>query len=120
MPPLATHGLLDEAPPSHHERRVGSQRPSLPRLDISDPAGYLRRCRERLGLPIAELSRRTRIRRLDRIEDERFVELPPEPYLQDHVRQYARSLGVGDAEAAAVATSYLERYRRWRSLESRA
>ncbi len=120
-PPLATHGLFGEAPPSsNHERRVGSQRPSLPRLDTSDPGGYLRRCREHLGLPIAELSRRTRIRRLDRIEDERFVELPPEPYLQDHVRQYARSLGVGDAEAAAVATSYLERYRRWRSLQSRA
>ncbi len=72
-----------------------------------------------MGLPIEVLSRRTRIRRLDRIENEHFSELPPEPYLQDHVRQYARALGVAEAEAEAVATSYLERYRGWQKLESR-
>ena len=118
--PLVSDGLLGEAPqPSYRDQRVGPARPSLPRLDVSDPGGYLRRCREHLGVPIEVLSRRIRIRRLDRIENEYFAELPPEPYLQDHVRQYARALGVPETEAEAVAINYLERYRGWQKLESR-
>ncbi len=119
--PPASHDLPGEAPqPSYRDQRVGpAPGPSLPRLDVSDPGGYLRRCREHLGLPIEVLSQRIRIRRLDRIEDERFAELPSEPYLKEHVRQYARALGVPEAEAVAVATSYIERYRGWQRLESR-
>ena len=73
------------------------------------PGSYLRRCRERLGLSLAELEQRTRLRSLERIEQERFAELPPAPYLAGHVRQYARELGIADAEA--LAASFLERSR---------
>jgi flagellar biosynthesis protein FlhG len=114
-PPLATHGLLaGEEPAAWAARPSGlaavEPRPVLPPLDVSEPGGYLRRCRERLGIPLAEISHRTRIRRLDRIEDERFDELPPEPYLRAYVLQYAQALGIGEAEA--LAASFLERSRR--------
>ena len=113
-PPLATHGLLaGEAPPARPLRPANGRpvtvRRELPPLDVSHPGVYLRRCREHLGIPLAELSEHTRIRRLDRIEDERFDELPPEPYLRGYVLQYARALGIGEAEA--LAASFLERRR---------
>ncbi len=82
----------------------------LPPLETSQPGSYLRRCREELGIPMAVLSERTCIRRLDRIEDERFEELPPEPYLRGYVLQYAHALGIPEADA--LATSYVDRYRR--------
>ncbi len=107
-PSLATHGLLSgEAPPTN-VRPVAVRRP-LPPLDISHPGVYLRRCREHLGIPLAKLIEHTQIRRLDSIEDERFNELPPEPYLRGYVLQYARALGIGEAEA--LAASFLERRR---------
>ncbi|MDH3210945.1 MAG: helix-turn-helix domain-containing protein [Myxococcales bacterium] len=117
-PPLATHGLLAWEEPAGRAVRAArpsrpatvDPRPALPPLDISQPGGYLRQCREHLGIPLAELSHRTRIRRLDRIEDERFDELPPEPYLGAYVLQYAQALGIGEAEA--LAASFLERSRR--------
>ncbi len=113
-PPLATHGLLAGEAPQARPLRPPNVRPvavrrELPPLDVSHPCVYLRRCREHLGIPLAELSDHTRIRRLDRIEDERFDELPPEPYLRGYVLQYARALGIGEAEA--LAASFLERRR---------
>ena len=113
-PPLATHGLLPGEAPLVRARRPVNGRPlavrrELPPLDVLHPGVYLRRCREHLGIPLAELSERTRIRRLDRIEDERFDELPPEPYLRAYVLQYAQALGIRDAEA--LATSFLDRRR---------
>lgn len=114
-PPLAACGLDAEgriatARPSFGESAASAPRGSLPPLDVARPGRYLRRCREHLGLALSELSTRTCIRRLDEIEAERFADLPPEPYLRAHVTQYARALGIVEAEL--LATSFLERYRR--------
>jgi flagellar biosynthesis protein FlhG len=126
---LATHGLLSDeerrAKLAHldvrhaehalgpDERPLGAsgvQRPSLPPADFEQPGAYLRRCREFLGLELRDLFQRTRLSSLEHIEQERFEELPPEPYLRGHVLEYARALGVREAEL--LAASFVERYRR--------
>ncbi len=84
-------------------------KPAFPALDLSRPGLYLRRCRERLGLSLQQVYSRTRIRSLDSIEKELFVLLPPEPYVRGFVLQYARLLGIGDADR--LAQSYVTRYR---------
>jgi len=111
-PPLAVHGLVNEREPVRL-RSVAAQFPpeALPPLDTGHPGHYLRRCRETLGLPISMLSEQTCIRRLDRIENERFDELPPEPYVRGYVLQYAHALGIEEADA--LAASYMDRYRRF-------
>jgi cytoskeletal protein RodZ len=78
-------------------------------VDVGQPGVSLRRRREHLGLALAELSRRTRIRRLDGIEAERFADLPPEPYLRAQVLEYALVLGIREADA--LAESFAERAR---------
>jgi flagellar biosynthesis protein FlhG len=70
--------------------------PPLPPLDRAAPGSYLRRCREALGLSLAEMTERTRIRILDQIEEERFELLPPEPYLKGYLLEYARALDLPD------------------------
>ncbi len=83
---------------------VAPSRP-LPPLDRSEPGCYLRRCREALGLSLAEMTDRTRIRILDQIENERFELLPPEPYLKGYLFEYARALDIPDI--ADLAKCYL-------------
>jgi flagellar biosynthesis protein FlhG len=126
---LATHGLLSDeerrAKLAHlevryaeraaqpDERPLGapaSRRPSLPPADFEEPGAYLRRCREFLGLELKDLFQRTRLSSLEHMEHERFVELPPEPYLRGHVLEYARALGIREAEI--LAARFVERYRR--------
>jgi flagellar biosynthesis protein FlhG len=75
---------------------VASPPHRLPPLDRAEPGAYLRRCREALGLSLADMTERTRIRTLDQIEDERFDLLPPEPYLKGYLFEYARALGLPD------------------------
>jgi flagellar biosynthesis protein FlhG len=87
------------------ERKV-----TLPPVDVENPGAYLRRCRELLGVSLEDLTERTRIRGLDRVENERFDELPPPPHLNNFVLQYARALGIRDIDAAVDA--YLEHYHR--------
>ncbi len=77
----------------------------LPALDRAAPGAYLRQCREALGLSLADMTERTRIRILDQIESERFDLLPPEPYLKGYLFEYARELGLPDI--AEVAKCYL-------------
>jgi flagellar biosynthesis protein FlhG len=118
--PLATYGLFADAPqppgPTRRDSVSGATRATigwsadLPALDLANPGAYLRRCRTHLGLQLPELARQTRIRYLESIENERFDELPPTPYVQGYVLQYARALGVRDAEA--LAGSFLDRQRR--------
>jgi flagellar biosynthesis protein FlhG len=125
---LATHGLLSEedrlaqlerlesgfAERMNRARllRVGTPAPPerpLPPLDLEQPGAYLRLCRELKGLTLRDLYERTRLSTLEAIEAEAVEALPPEPYLGRHVFEYARALGVRDAEA--VATSVVRRYR---------
>jgi flagellar biosynthesis protein FlhG len=128
---LATHGLLSdeerraqlarldvryaERAMAPNERLLGSPASTtphagLPPVDFEKPGAYLRRCREFLGLELRDLFQRTRLSSLEHIERECWQALPPEPYLRGHVLEYARALGVRDAEA--LATSFVERYRR--------
>jgi len=109
---LATTGLLSEEEPRwRRQSAVAAEVPGrdLPIFDMEKPGGYLRRCREHLGLGLAELTQRTQIRRLERLEEERFHELPPEPYVRGYVLQYAQALGIQQAEA--LTASFLARYR---------
>jgi flagellar biosynthesis protein FlhG len=82
---------------------------SLPPVDLARPGAYLRRCRNRLGLSLREMTERTRIQGLHDIESEHFRSLPPEPYLRGFLLSYARELGI--AELEALTASYLARYR---------
>jgi hypothetical protein len=97
--------LTAPAPP---ERPALNTR-ELPSIERSAPGAYLRSCRERLGLSLAEVGRRTRIRSLASIEDENFEALPPERYVAAFVSQYARALGIGEFEH--LTRRYVERYR---------
>ena len=83
---------------------------SLPALDLAEPGAYLRRCREALGVTLAEMTERTRIRVLEHIESERFELLPPEPYLKGYLLAYTQELGV--PEFPRLVASYLGRVRR--------
>jgi flagellar biosynthesis protein FlhG len=128
---LATHGLLSdeerhaqlarldvryaERVMGPNERLLGAPGSPVPDLtlppaDFERPGDYLRRCREFLGLELRDLFQRTRLSSLEHIERERWEALPPEPYLRGHVLEYARALGVRDADA--LASSFLDRYRR--------
>ena len=93
------------ATPPRLERKV-----TLPPVDQENPGGFLRRCRELLGVDLEDLTERTRIRGLDRIEAERFDELPPPPHLNNFVSQYARALGLHDVDE--VVDAYLSHYHR--------
>jgi flagellar biosynthesis protein FlhG len=109
--------LQREVPCAAAEREVESEPPTLrmaeeetpPQapapIDRDAPGPYLRRCREALGLSIAEMTERTRIRILDEIENEAFELLPPEPYLKGYLFEYARALELPDV--AALASCYL-------------
>lgn len=77
--------------------------------DVSRPGAVLRRRREQLGLALAALERRTRIRSLERLENESFDRLPPEAYVRGYVLQYARELGIREADA--LVESFVARYR---------
>jgi flagellar biosynthesis protein FlhG len=107
-----------EKPAARSEARDVAAAGASPRPDASafepkdrlHPGSYLRRRRQQLGLPIALLCERTRIRQLDCIEQERFDELPPEPYVRGYVLTYARALGIVDP--ALVTASFLECWRR--------
>ena len=107
---------LDTAYARARERRPDSRpsaRAALPSLDVAEPGAYLRRCREHLGRSIPEIVQRTRLLAIDAIENERYEDLPPDPYLRGQILQYARELGI--EEAPALAASFVGRYRLWKA-----
>ncbi len=74
---------------------------------------YLRRERELRHVSLEELVQTTRIplRMLQRIEDDRFEELPGEVFARGFLRSYARALGLS-------AEQVLERYGEGRKVEA--
>lgn len=109
-PPVAAAAA---APADTESAAQPAPTPALPPLDCNDPGAYYRRCREVLGLSLAEVTEHTRIRDLDRIENERFDDLPPEPNLRGFLFEYARALGICDPEP--LVRSFLERRQRARA-----
>jgi hypothetical protein len=119
---LATHGLLSDQErnaqlarlEARYEERMSratlarassdaAAEAALPPLDPEQPGSYLRRCREALGLSIHDVYERTRLGSLEAIESESWDVVPPEPYLSRHVFEYARALGLANAEAVVAA-----------------
>jgi cytoskeleton protein RodZ len=66
----------------------------------TDFGSHLRQLRERSGLTLGELSRRTRIpeQTLEAMESERLEKLPPETYVRGFIRAYARAVQTTEAE----------------------
>ncbi len=111
---FATHCELRPRVPRHTPAaRNARPRPTGAAPGIAEPGAHLRYCREHLGLSLADLCRSTRIRQLEQIEDERFGELPPEPYTRGFVMQYAEALGI--PESLALAKSFTARLREARA-----
>jgi flagellar biosynthesis protein FlhG len=118
---LATHGLLSDQErnaqlarlEARYEERMSratlaraseaAANAALPPLDPEQPGLYLRRCREAHGLSIHDVYERTRLGSLEAIETEAWDVVPPEPYLSRHVFEYARALGLPNAEAVVAA-----------------
>ena len=77
------------------------------------PGRYLRERREQLGLELAALHERTRIRHrhLEAIEAERFDALPPELIVREYVRQIAAALDLADP--TEHARMFVEKARKW-------
>ncbi len=111
---FATHCELRPRLPRHTPAaRNARPRPTGAAPGIAEPGAHLRYCREHLGLSLADLCRSTRIRQLEQIEDERFGELPPEPYTRGFVMQYAEALGI--PESLALANRFTARFREARA-----
>jgi flagellar biosynthesis protein FlhG len=76
------------------------------------PGDYLKRARQRAGLSLEDIARRTKIGtlKLGAIESERFDLLPAPVYLRGFIEQYARLVGLSDPRP--IVESYLDFHRR--------
>ena len=95
-----------------------SPRPQAPEAACDDgpppdraanPGRFLKSVREKAGLSLREIAERTKISpmKLGYLEEERFEKLPAPVYLRGFVMQYARELGLADAQD--MAGRYLEK-----------
>lgn len=75
----------------------------------SDFGGWLRRERESRGIPLIDVSQRTRIRLhyLELIEKNDVEELPAEVFLRGFVRSYARAIGADEKQASQLLSAHL-------------
>jgi len=66
----------------------------------SEPGRYLQQHRERLGLSLHDVAERTKIGsyHLRNIEDQVYSKLPAPVYLRGFIREFARAVGLDDAE----------------------
>jgi flagellar biosynthesis protein FlhG len=112
---FASHGAVESEGVQRLARRPRNGHRPPP--GISRPGAHLKHRREQLGLDLRELCRRTRIPSLESIENERFAQLPPEPYVRGFVLQYSEALGLREGEA--LAESYVDRYRQAQGQSSR-
>jgi curved DNA-binding protein CbpA len=72
----------------------------------------LKEIREKLGIPLHDISHQTKIRLeiLKNIELEKFDALPPEIYLSGHLKNYASCILLNPKK---VADDYIKHYREW-------
>lgn len=94
-------------PPSQQD--IADRSAQLPTFSDQEPGPFLRECRQRLGFELGEMKRQTRIRILDRIELGEYKKLPSLPYVSAFVRQYAKTLGIKEADK--LAAHYVEEAR---------
>lgn len=108
------------------ESRVSSLPPSakssvlpMPEIfaDTEFTGDLLRSVREAMGIDVAAISKRIKIRQtyLEAIEHERFAELPEWPYARGFVSEYAKALRL---DPTHVTRTYMKRLKRY--LESSA
>ncbi len=105
-------------PKRHAGEEPAAQCPKRETDDIDmnlAPGLYLCAVREKTGRSFQELSAQTKIGRthMENIEAERFEKLPAPVYLRGFVLEYAKALGIGDAEE--IARIYLERFQQFRA-----
>ncbi len=84
---------------------------AIEEMVYSGPA--LRRIRERLGVDLAEISKKLKLRTelLKALEDERFELLPEEIYLKTHLKNIAACLHL---KPAKLVDDYVGRFREWK------
>jgi Helix-turn-helix domain len=87
----------------------GGEGDAAPVVVDESPGLFLRRARERAGIPLQEIARRTKlgVAQLTSIEAERYDQLPAPVYLRGFVEQYARLVGL--PEPRQIAARYLAR-----------
>lgn len=101
----------------HHNRIRQQPSASDPEGEEDEDVSYsgpgLKKIREKLGVPLFEVSLDTKIRMelLKSIEHEKFDVLPPEVYLRGHLINYANYLMLNPKK---VAGDYMARYRSWK------
>ena len=85
-------------------------------IDVNQAPGlYLSVAREKAGRTFQELCAQTKIGRshMENIEAERFEKLPAPVYLRGFILEYAKALGLSEAEE--IARIYLERFQQYRA-----
>ncbi len=99
----AAHKVLAAPDPAHAPSESGAPTSKPPPFDPASPGASLRRAREHLRLSLPEMAEKTRILRshLIALEEERYDTLPPAPYVRGFALQYARALGIPEAEELA-------------------
>jgi Helix-turn-helix domain/DnaJ domain len=110
-PPPLPVGLnaqpVPEAPPASPPPQT-EERPRMPELppDVEFNGELLRQVREARGLTLQQVAERTRIGRahLERVEADRYADLPPSVYLRGILVSLARELKL---DATRVSKSYL-------------
>lgn len=82
---------------------AAGERDTTPLDPEQSPGLFLQRARERAGISLQEISRRTKIGtgKLTNIENQRFDLLPAPVYLRGFVEQYARLVGLPDPRQIA-------------------
>lgn len=100
--------LEAEEPSATSPAHPAEERPRMPELppDVEFNGELLRQVREARGLTLQQLAERTRIGRmhLERVEADRYADLPPSVYLRGILVSLARELKL---DATRVSKSYL-------------
>jgi len=89
----------------HHCRGKGGRERSM----MEGPGDYLKREREVRGVDLEEISRSTKIsiKALQKLEANKFDDLPSYPFVKGFIRSYSKSLGIDGDDAALRFDAYL-------------